>query len=120
VDDDESVNRALQRLLHSLGIEARTFASGSDFLSFMEAEPSSPPDCVVLDLQMPGLNGLDVQERLTRRSHPPSVIFITAYDEAAARQRALQGGAVAFLRKPVSEEVLMRTLDEALQRRSEP
>ena len=120
VDDDESVNRALDRLLHSLGMDTQTFASGTEFLSFLEATPLFDPDCVVLDLHMPGLTGLDVQERLSERTHPPSVIFITAHDETSARERALQGGAVAFLHKPVSEEVLMRMLDEALRRRSEP
>jgi FixJ family two-component response regulator len=119
VDDDESVNRAFDRLLHSLGMDTQTFGSGTEFLWFLEATPSFHPDCVVLDLHMPGLNGLDVQERLSERSDAPSVIVITAYDETATRERALQGGAVAFLRKPVSEQVLMRTLDEALRRKSE-
>ena len=120
VDDDQSVCRALDRLLHSLGMNTQTFASGSEFLAFIDAMPSFHPDCVVLDLHMPGVNGLDVQERLTRDHHPLSVIFITAYDEAGTRERALEGGAVAFLRKPFSDEALIKALDKAIQRRSGP
>jgi FixJ family two-component response regulator len=118
VDDDQSVCRALDRLLHSLGMNTQTFASGSEFLAFIEAMPSFHPDCVVLDLHMPGLNGLDVQEQLTRDGSLLSVIIITAYDEAATRERAMEGGAVAFLRKPFSDEVLIKALNEAIQRRS--
>jgi FixJ family two-component response regulator len=118
VDDDVSVSRALERLLHSLGMNTHTFASGGEFLTFVQAVPSFHPDCVLLDLHMPGVTGLDVQERLTRDHSPLSVIFITAYDEAGTRERALEGGAVAFLRKPFSDEVLIKALNEAIQRRS--
>lgn len=118
VDDDVSVCRALERLLHSLGMNTHTFASGGEFLDFIHAMPSFHPDCVLLDLHMPGLNGLDVQEQLTRDHSPLSVIFITAYDEAVTRDRALEGGAVAFLRKPFSDETLIKALNEAIQRRS--
>jgi len=120
VDDDASVCRAMVRLLKSIGMDTQTFASGSEFLTFIKAMPSFHPDCVVLDLQMPGLNGLDVQERLTGDGSPLSVIFITAYDEAGTRERALEGGAVAFLRKPFSDEVLIKALNEAIQGRSGP
>lgn len=119
VDDDASVCRAMVRLLKSIGMDTHTFASGSEFLAFIAGMPSFHPDCVVLDLQMPGLNGLDVQEQLTRDHSPLSIIFITAYDESGARERALEGGAVAFLRKPFSDEVLIEALNEAIQRRSE-
>jgi len=120
VDDDASVCRAMVRLLKSFGMDTQTFASGSEFLAFIQIMPSFHPDCVVLDLQMPGLNGLDVQEQLTRDHSPLSVIFITAYDETGTRERALEGGAVAFLRKPFSDEVLITALNEAIQRRSKP
>lgn len=118
VDDDVSVSRALERLLHSLGMNTQMFASGSDFLAFIKAMPSFHPDCVVLDLHMPGLNGLDVQEQLNRDGSSLSVIFITAYDEAGSRERAMEGGAVAFLRKPFSDEALLKALDQAIKRRS--
>jgi FixJ family two-component response regulator len=118
VDDDASVCRALERLLHSLGMNTHSFASGGEFLAFVQAMPSFHPDCVLLDLHMPGVNGLDVQERLARDHCPLSVIFITAYDEASARERALEGGALAFLRKPFSDETLIQALNKAIQRRS--
>ena len=119
VDDDESVCRAMKRLLKSLKMNAETFSSGREFLDLVEAMPSFHPDCVVLDVQMPGLNGLEVQERLTGiGSHLP-VIFITAHDETGVRERALAAGAVAFLRKPFNDELFIKTLHVALKRGAE-
>ena len=116
VDDDESVCRALKRLVRSVGMDGETFASGREFLDLIEAMPSFHPDCVVLDVQMPGLNGLEVQERLATNGNPLPVIFITAHDDAIPRERALAGGAVAFVRKPFQDELLINTLHEALKR----
>jgi len=120
VDDDASVCRALERLLHSVGLNARSFASGTEFIGFIEATPSFHADCVILDLQMAGLNGLDVQDRLARIGRRIPIIFITAFDEMGARERALAGGAVAFLRKPFSDELLIKALDEAMRRGVKP
>ena len=120
VDDDASVCRALERLLHSLGMDARAFTSGTEFIGFIEATPSFHADCVILDLQMAGLNGLDVQDRLARIGRRIPIIFITAFDEIGARERALASGAVAFLRKPFSDELLIKALDEAMRRGSQP
>jgi|SRR6266850_5683880 len=114
VDDDESVCRALKRLVRSLGMNAETFASGQQFLDLIEAMPSFHPDCLVVDVQMPGLNGLEVQERLATNGNPLPVIFITAHDEAVPRERALAAGAVAFVRKPFQDELLISTLRVAL------
>ncbi len=114
VDDDESVCRALKRLVRSLGMNAETFASGQQFLDLIEAMPSFHPDCLVVDVQMPGLNGLEVQERLATNGNPLPVIFITAHDEAIPRERALAAGAVAFVRKPFQDELLISTLRVAL------
>jgi FixJ family two-component response regulator len=119
VDDDESVCRAIKRLVRSLGMEADTFASGKEFIDLCEAMPSFHADCVVLDVQMPGINGLEVQERLVRSGNPIPVIFITAHDEAGVRERAMAAGAVAFLRKPFNDELLIKTLCEALKRGAE-
>jgi len=119
VDDDDSVCRALDRLLKSIGMDTQTFASGGEFLEFLKAMPSFHPDCVFLDLHMPGLSGLDVQERLTTDGHSMAVVFITAHDEADSRERALEGGAIAFLKKPFSDETLIRAMNEAIRRRSE-
>jgi FixJ family two-component response regulator len=114
VDDDESVCRAMKRLVRSLGMEADAFISGREFIDRVETTPSFQPDCVVLDVQMPGMNGLEVQERLASIGNPLPVIFITAHDEAGVRDRALAAGAVAFLRKPFDDELLIKTLRVAL------
>jgi FixJ family two-component response regulator len=116
VDDDASVCRAISRLLRSLGMNADTFTSGREFIEHIEMMPSFHPDCVVLDVQMPGMNGLEVQDLLVLGDNPLPVIFITAHDEIEVRERALQTGAVAFLRKPFNNEVLIKTLDEAIKR----
>lgn len=116
VDDDESVCRALKRLVRSLGMEADTFLSGQEFLDLVEAMPSFGADCVVLDVQMPLINGLEVQRRLAAGGSRLPIIFITAHDDASVRERALGQGAVAFLRKPFDEELFIRTLHAALAR----
>ena len=118
VDDDESVRRAIKRLVRSLGMAAETFSSGKDFIELTEAMPSFQPDCVVLDVQMPGLNGLEVQDHLVQRRSPLPVIFITAHDEAGVRERAMASGAVAFLRKPFNDELFIKTLRAAMERGS--
>lgn len=116
VDDDESVCRAVRRLLRSMAMDAETFSSGQQFLDLLEAMPSFQPDCLILDVQMPGMNGLEVQERLTTSGNTVPVIFITAHDEVGVREKALAAGAVAFLRKPFNDELLIKTLHEALKR----
>ncbi len=115
VDDDESVCRALKRLVRSLGMDAEIFNSGQQFIELIEAMPSRGVDCVVLDMQMPGLNGLQVQEHLTRTGHRLPVIFITAHDDSAVRDQALAGGALAFVRKPFNDELLIKILNVALK-----
>ena len=119
VDDDESVCRALKRLVHSLGMDGESFTSGQEFLDLIEAMPSFHADCVVLDVQMPRLNGLEVQERLVRNGNPLPVVFITAHDDADPRERALAAGAVAFVCKPFNDELFIRILREALERSAE-
>ncbi|GAB7548996.1 response regulator transcription factor [Cupriavidus basilensis] len=112
VDDDESVGRAIKRLLRSIGMQADAFASGEAFLELVSSLPSYRPDCVILDIQMPGLNGLEVQQRLAGSGMP--VIFITAYDDIAVREQALAAGAAAYLRKPFNDELFVRTVRSAL------
>jgi FixJ family two-component response regulator len=89
VDDDKSVCRAMKRLVRALGMKSETFASGQEFVDCLEAMPSFRPDCAILDVQMPGLNGLAVQEWLARRARPIPVIFVTAHDDVGVRERAL-------------------------------
>jgi FixJ family two-component response regulator len=116
VDDDESVCRALKRLVRSLGMDADTFHSGRQFIELLDAMPSLRVDCVVLDVQMPGLNGLQVQEQLAGSGHRIPVIFITAHDDSALREQALAAGALAFLRKPFNDELLIKILNVALNK----
>lgn len=116
VDDDESVCRALERLVRSLGMAAETYASSEDFVNQIESFPAHRPDCVILDVQMPGMNGIEVQAQLRRTHKDIAVFFITAYDDRAARERALAGGALAFLRKPCNDALIIRTIDAALGR----
>ncbi len=115
VDDDESICCAISGFLLSLGMDTDTFTSGDEFIERLETVRAFHPDCVVLDVQMPGMNGLEVQELLVRSENHLPVIFITAHDEVSIRERALRAGAVAFLRKPFNEEVFVKTLNEALE-----
>jgi FixJ family two-component response regulator len=118
VDDDESVSRAIKRLLRSIGITADTFASGNEFLDTLTSMPSYRPDCLILDVQMPGMNGLEVQRRLAGSGLP--IVFITAHDEIGVREKALAEGAVAYLRKPFNDELFVKTVRAALGQGAQP
>lgn len=115
VDDDESVCRAVRRLLRSMRMEAETFSSGQEFLDLLESMPSFKPDSLILDVQMPGMTGLEVQHRLNMSGRTIPVIFITAHDEIGVREKALDAGAIAFLRKPFGDSLLIKTLQGALK-----
>jgi FixJ family two-component response regulator len=112
VDDDESVCRAIKRLLRSAGIEAETFSSGDEFLNTLSAIPSYRPACVILDIQMPGTGGLEVQRRIAPLGLP--IIMITAHDELSVRQAALASGAAAYLRKPFDAAILIKAVELAM------
>ena len=120
VDDDPSVRRAIKRLVMSLGLNAETFGSGQEFLDFIDGSPSSRADCVVLDVQMPGLSGLEVQKRLASRNCDLPVIVITAHETPHYRASALAAGAIAFMRKPFDDGLFVRTLKTALAGRTMP
>ena len=96
-------------------MEADTFTTGQAFIELIEAKPSVQVDCVVLDVHMPGVNGLQVQERLAKGGHRFPIIFITAHDEAVVREQALAAGALGFLCKPFNDELLIETLRAALK-----
>jgi FixJ family two-component response regulator len=115
VDDDESVCRAIRRLVRSVAMDGETFSSGQDFLDLLDAMPSFQPDCLILDVQMPRMNGLEVQQQLIKSGKRVPVIFITAHDEVGAREKALAAGAMAFIRKPFNDELLIKTMREALK-----
>jgi FixJ family two-component response regulator len=110
VDDDESVRKAVGRLLRSACRDVRVYASGYELL---EDLASHLPDCVVLDMYMPAMNGLDVQAALAQRCPGLPVVFITAHDDAVAEQRALDAGASAFLHKPFTEQHLLKAIATA-------
>jgi FixJ family two-component response regulator len=110
VDDDEVVRAATADLVNSLGYEAQTFASAEQFLESGQVEHTS---CIITDLQMPGLNGLELQSRLIAAGYRKPIIFITAFPTVGARERALEGGAIAFLNKPFREDSLIESLKRA-------
>lgn len=111
VDDEPSVCKALQRLLRSAGFDVDTYVSGD---AFLESLAAGEPDCLILDLHMPCLTGFDVQERLAAAHAGVPVVAITGHDSAETRERALTGGAAAYLIKPVSEQTLLGVLGVCL------
>jgi len=105
VDDDESVREAIKSLLRSVGLGADVFASAEEFLRSDRLKNTA---CLILDVRMPGMNGLELQKLLAAAHHKIPIIFITAHvSDREARNRALQAGAVDFLSKPFSEETLL-------------
>jgi len=112
IDDDESVRRALRRLVRSVGLKAETFATAEEFL---RAPEQPPPGCLVLDVHLPGLSGLELQDQLATIGRRIPIVFITAYGEEKMRERALQAGAVAFLQKPFEEQSLLHAIAKALR-----
>ena len=113
VDDDETVRRAARRLIRSYGYAVETFVSADDFLASGRLSETA---CLVLDVQMPGLNGLELQSRLVAEGHQVSIIFITAFDDENARAQALKAGALSYLVKPFEEADLLNSINLALQR----
>lgn len=110
VDDDASVREATKAFVRSLGYQAATYESAEDFLSSARISDTS---CLITDVQMPGLNGLELQNRLIGEGYQFPVIFMTAFADETARDRALQAGALGFLSKPVDENTLLACLDKA-------
>lgn len=116
VDDDASVCRAIRRLLFSVGIESESFLSGDEFLRVWSETLDRKPGCIILDIHMPGTNGLDVQRQLSGCGVP--VIVVTAFDEIGLRQQALASGAAGYLRKPITDSILISTVKAALDNAS--
>ena len=114
VDDEESVRRSLKRLMLSAGLRVELFASGAEFLDSLSTRR---PDCLVLDLHMPGVSGVDVQAGLAQSRDPPPVVMITGLDTPESRRRVMDGGAAAFLRKPVDDQVLLDAVAAAVRSR---
>lgn len=115
VDDEETVRRALARMLNASQFESEVFASGKEFLDSLT---SRRPDCVLLDYQMPGLTGRDVQRRMVLAGIDIPIIVVTAHDQPALREQCLADGAVAYLAKPLQRERLVGLINEALRARA--
>jgi FixJ family two-component response regulator len=116
IDDDPSVRKGLARLLRSAGHEHEIFGSASDFL----ARPQhSGPSCVIVDVQMPGLNGLEFQETLIQQRREEQLVFITGHGDIPMCAQAMKAGAVDFLRKPFRDDQLLECVEKALARSAE-
>jgi FixJ family two-component response regulator len=116
VDDEESIRKALNRLMRSAGLNVETFASGAEFLASVATHR---PDCVVLDLHMPHPNGFEVQSQLLRLTPPLPVVVITGQDSSEARERAMASNPSAYLRKPIDEKVLLDAVAAAIDEGSQ-
>ena len=116
IDDDESVRKSLKRLLASADYESELFASASDFL----ARPPHPgPACVIVDVQMPGLNGIEFQEALIQRRREEQLVFITGHGSIPMCAQVMKAGAADFLPKPFKSRELLRCVERALNRSTE-
>src|SRR5207302_3974122 len=111
IDDDESVRKALGRLLRSAGMTVLGFATAEEFL---QTAPPPAPDCLILDVHLPGLSGLELQKRLAAEGCDVPVVFITAFADDTAREQALRAGALAFLQKPFEEQLLLDAVNQAV------
>ncbi|WP_395675451.1 response regulator transcription factor [Inquilinus sp.] len=117
IDDDHAIREALEDLLSSLGYRALPFASAEEFLG---SPARSDVDCMVVDVRMGGMTGLDLQARLNAEGAPSPMIFMTSYTDEATRSKAMAGGAHSFLEKPVDADVLIGCLASALGREARP
>lgn len=111
VDDDRNILRAMQFLLRSVGLRSEVFASGDEFLEGFDAER---PGCLVLDIRMPGLSGLELQERLLGAGSTLPIIFVTGHGDVPMAVEAMQKGAFDFVQKPFSEDDLLERIQAAL------
>lgn len=113
IDDDDSVRRSLERLLHSVDLDVETFASAQEFL---KRSLPDRPSCVVLDLRLPGPSGLELQESLIRAGHALPIVFISGHADVPSSVRAIKAGAIDFLQKPFNDQALLDIVHGALRR----
>jgi FixJ family two-component response regulator len=111
IDDDASVRRALQRLLRSAGFTVATFATAREFL---DADQWAQTACLVLDIHLPGMSGVELQEYLAASGVPIPIVFITAHDDVSTRERVSRAGAVGYLRKPFDQGTLIEAIGLAI------
>src|SRR5689334_20544929 len=113
LDDDESYRRALSSLIRSVGLRVEVFSSASELLA--RGAPDSP-SCLILDVRLPGISGLDFQAELTRSKNPMPIIFITGHGDIPMSVKAMKGGAVEFLTKPFRDQDLLDAVQIALDK----
>jgi len=113
IDDDQSVCEALQRLLRTVGLKAQTFGSAQEFMSTKRPDV---PSCLVLDVRLPGLSGLDLQRELAKMDPPTPVVIITAYADIPMTVQAVKAGAVEFLTKPFRDQQLLDAVQQGIDR----
>ena len=116
IDDDASVRKGASRLLRSAGYKTESFESASDFL---EREQHPGPACLIVDVRMPGINGMDLQETLIQRRREEQLIFITGHGDISMCAQAMKAGAADFLPKPFQDEELLQCVDRALSQSAE-
>jgi two-component system, LuxR family, response regulator FixJ len=112
VDDDEPLREALGSVLKAAGITTRTFASAEEFLACRDCEEIA---CLVLDVRLPGMSGIELQKRLNETLKPLPIIFVTAHGDASLRDSLMRAGARAFLYKPVRSDALLKAIRRALE-----
>jgi len=113
VDDDESVRQALKSLIDSVGFRAEVFRSGEEFLN---SPIVSQTDCLITDVRMPGMSGLELQQQLIAAGASIPIVFISAHEDREARARGLRAGAIDFLQKPFSEDSLLGAISASLDK----
>ncbi len=112
VDDDQSMREATRRLIRSIGLQVETFDSAE---AFLESQLAGDTACLISDVQMPGMSGVELQDVLTKNGYSTPIIFITAFPEDSIKDRVLNAGAVGFLPKPFMDEMLIDHLNAALK-----
>lgn len=113
IDDDESICRSLRRLMKSVRLNVRTFTSAKDYLN---QECQNVPGCLVLDVRMPEMGGLELQQKLVDSGSSIPIILMSAHEDISAREQGLKAGAIAFFQKPFEGEVLLEAVRSALSR----
>jgi two-component system, LuxR family, response regulator FixJ len=113
IDDDESICRSLRRLIQSAGFHVRTFTSGNDFLN---QGCQKMTGCILLDVRMPEIDGLELQKRLNDSGCKMPIIFMSAHQDMEIREKAIQAGAISFLQKPFEDQLLVETINMALHK----
>ena len=112
VDDDELFRRSIERLLRSVGFTVEAFGSAEDFLEHGDLHRTA---CAILDMKLPGMSGLELQQRLIATPAPIPIVFVTAHDEAMMQANALRAGAIAFLQKPFDNTALLDALSRSIR-----